>query len=63
MSKVRDEYRTTYIPSEDVTIVWQELYLDDEPLQTSLVGFYYGEPDEQSTKDFSNMPLTAQFLV
>lgn len=61
MPNVRYEFYTTYLPTEDITVVWQDLIVDNECIQRSLVGFYYGEPDEQSTENFSNMPLTAQF--
>lgn len=55
-----DNY-TTYLPSEDITIIWQDMWYEEECIQRSLVGFYYGEPDDKSTTDFSIMPFTAQF--
>lgn len=61
IKQLRYDNYTTYIRSEDITIVWQDMWFEDECIQRSLVGFYYGEPDARSTADFSNMPLTAQF--
>ena len=57
----RYETYTSYIPAEDITVVWQDMWYKDECIQRSLIGFYYGEPDNKTTPDYSNMPLTAQF--
>lgn len=46
MTNVTEKFRMSYIPEEDVTIVWQDLIVDDECVQTSLVGWYHGEPDD-----------------
>lgn len=56
------EYRTVYLHSEDITLVFQDLYLNGQQIQCTLTGFYYGEPDDKATEDFSVMPLTAQFF-
>jgi hypothetical protein len=61
IKQLRYDTYPTYIPTEDITVVWQDVWFEDDCIQRSLVGFYYGEPDESSTADFSNMPLTAQF--
>lgn len=60
---LRYDVYVSYIPQEDITVVWQDVWFEDTCFQRSLVGFYYGEPDERSTQDFSNMPLTAQLLI
>ena len=53
---------TNYIPEEDVTIVWQYINIEDcEFSQRTLVGWYYGEPDDRATEHYAQMPLTAQF--
>lgn len=62
IKSLRSEVYTTYMRSEDITVVWQNVWFENECMQRSLVGFYYGEPDERATKDFSTMPLTAQFF-
>lgn len=58
---LRYETETTYIAELDRTIIWREVYLGDEPVQTMLVGWYYGEPDEKSTETFSFFPLIATY--
>lgn len=58
---VRTEFHTSYVPADDVTIVWQNLLVGDELVQRQLVGWYCGEPDPAVTKQYTNMPLTAQF--
>lgn len=62
MSKVTTEITTNYIPGEDITIVWQLLYVDGENIQRTIVGWYHGEPDEKSTKDFSHLGVMGQYL-
>jgi hypothetical protein len=59
---IRYDTYPVYLPTEDITVVWQDMWFEEDCIQRSLVGFYYGEPDDESTKDFSNMPLTAQFF-
>lgn len=62
MSKITTEITTNYIPGEDITIVWQLLYVDGENIQRTLVGWYHGEPDENATKDFSHLTVMGQYL-
>lgn len=38
---------TTYAPETDMTFI-----LEDTPEYTRVVGFYYGHPDEESTRKF-----------
>lgn len=56
------EITTNYIPEEDITIIWQHMYLDNEPVQRSLIGWHFGETSEVEIKEYGNMPLTAQFF-
>lgn len=62
MPKVTAEITTNYIPDEDITIVWQLMYVGDENIQRTLVGWYHGEPDEESTKQFSHLNVMAQYF-
>ena len=55
------EIVTNYIPDEDITIVWQLLYVGEENIQRTLVGWYHGEPDERSTETFSHLGVMAQY--
>lgn len=59
---ITTEITTTYLPSEDVTVIWKHAYIYDECISRTIVGFYYGEPDEKSTETFSFQSLTAEFL-
>ena len=65
--KIYTEIETSYIPSDDITIVWQNMYKyvegeGDELIQRNLVGWYHGEPDDNTTPHYSNAPLTACFV-
>ena len=66
MPKIYTEIYTSYIPNEDITIVWQCMYQTDgktiECIQRALVGWYCGEPDDRVTPDYANMPLIGQYL-
>lgn len=65
--KIKVEYYCSYIPTEDKTIVWQDLIAIDnhdeqQLIQTALVGWYCGEPDDKVTKDYCSMPTIGQFI-
>lgn len=61
-TEVHTEIATNYIPDEDVTIVWQFLYVGEELIQRTLVGWYHGSPDEHGTEMFSRLGVMAQYL-
>lgn len=48
------EIFTTYAPNTDMTFILRETYSDKEKewVSTEVVGFYYGEPDDNSTQRF-----------
>ena len=58
---VRSKIETSYLPSDDITIIWKDLYVCDECVQRALVGFHYGETDAKATETFSFNPLIASF--
>ena len=58
---VSTEITTTYLPSEDVTVIWQHVYICRDTLQRAIIGWYYGEPNDAIVQQYSNMPLIAQF--
>ena len=62
MPTITTEIVTTYIPTEDITVVWQLLYVGDENIQRTIVGWYHGEPDDESTKTFSHLGVMAQYI-
>jgi hypothetical protein len=49
-------FRAIYIPVEDISVIFKEIYKDDEIKTREVVGFYHGEPDEYSTCLFLNSP-------
>lgn len=51
---------TVYAPAADITFIMRETTRDGEPVSTEVVGFYYGEPDEESTQHFIGK-LKAEF--
>lgn len=52
---------TAYAPHTDMTFIIEYIETDEvEPVQTSVVGWYYGEPDEESTQHFIGK-LTATY--
>lgn len=53
---------TSYIPGDDITIVWQKLYLNGVCIQRSITGWYYGEPNEECTHEYRYSTLNAQFF-
>jgi hypothetical protein len=47
------EIRAVYTPSEDMTFILREtMNTEGDPISTEVVGFYYGEPDDESTNYF-----------
>lgn len=44
---------TDHAPHMDITFIMEHLESDNgDPLRSSVVGWYYGEPDNESTKAF-----------
>lgn len=62
MKELNTEIYTTYVEGYDRTIVWQEMYLGDEHLQTAIVGWYYGKPSDEATKRYSDSSIIAQYF-
>lgn len=48
-----------YSESADITFIMQDLYSNNTLLSTEVIGFYYGSPDEQLTKQYTNDPIAA----
>jgi len=63
MENVCDVIRVTYIPSEDVSIIWRDLYVGDYIAETSIVGWYHGEPHDDATATFNFNSLTARYYL
>ena len=61
-SKVTDEVYGTYIPGEDKTAVWHDVYVDGELIVSQLVGWYCGEPDDKTTAEYSKSNNTGYYF-
>lgn len=57
---MRKDIYTTYAPSADITYIMCDTYEGEEIKSTEVVGWYYGEPDEESTKFYIGK-LTATY--
>ena len=50
---MRTEIYGIYQRNYDITFVMEEKFTnDDEPVSLEVVGFYYGEPDDELNKEF-----------
>lgn len=56
---VTDKVYATYIPQEDKTVVWHDVYVNDECILSQLTGWYCGEPCDSYTLDFDKSNNTA----
>lgn len=71
MTKLKKEVYTTYDAEFDRTIIWMDLYIEKEsrspadiqikPIQTAILGWYYGVPNATATEQFSNSTIIAQY--
>lgn len=46
------QYCATYAPDSDITFIVEDTMVNNECIQTQVVGFYYGKPDEELTKKY-----------
>ena len=54
--------RTCYAQSDDMTFICREEYdADGNAISTEVVGFYYGEPEDELTKIYADN-LRAEYL-
>lgn len=54
---------TSYIPDEDVTIVWQHINIPScDFQQIAIVGWYCGEPDDNLTEINSHNATVATLI-
>lgn len=59
---VRHHVYSTYIPGEDKTAVWRDIYVGDELISSQLTGWYCGEPDDKTTEEYSKPNSTGYYL-
>lgn len=48
----REYIYTAYSEEQDLTFIMQENTMSGKLLSVEVVGFYYGRPDEQATKQY-----------
>lgn len=53
---IREEFYTVFSPDGDMTFVMKDTFKGEEPISTEVIGFHYGEPDEDSIEDYKNKP-------
>lgn len=71
--RLRRDIHATYVEEVDCTVVWQYIYLeeerhgqpdlDHEPVQTTILGWYHGEPEDDATEHFSCSTLVADYYT
>ena len=50
---MQEEIYTAYAEYNDMTFILRDTLNDDgTPYRTEVIGFYYGEPDEENTRQF-----------
>ena len=67
MAKIYTEVNTSYIPDEDTTIIWQDMYKyvegeGDTHIQRALIGWYHGKPEDKYTAYHSQSTLNANYV-
>lgn len=56
------EIRTVYSASEDMTFILKEVTsANGDPISTEVVGFYYGEPNDEDIANYTGK-LKAEYL-
>lgn len=52
-----------YSSNGDITFLMEETWDGDQPIESEIVGFYYGEPNERDTKYFAHRGVLAKYDV
>ena len=56
-----NELYTVYAPSADITYIMRDTFrLNGDWESTAVIGWYYGEPDEENTRKYAGV-LTVYF--
>lgn len=59
---MKTEIIDTYAPDTDMTFILSEVYEENgDPVSVEVVGFYYGKPSDELTKEFTGK-LKADFV-
>lgn len=57
---MKKEIYTVHGENDDLTFIMEDTYIDDKCYSTECVGFYFGAPDEELTKQYYGK-LKAEF--
>lgn len=57
---MKKELIAMYVREYDKTIIFEHTYKDGECIRIELVGWYYGEPNQEDTKNFANRNYVAE---
>lgn len=55
VKKMNNEIKQTfevYSTAYDITTIFEDTFLGEHLISTEVVGFYFGEPNEEATKQF-----------
>lgn len=59
---MKTEITDTYAPDTDMTFILREISDENgDPISTEVIGFYYGKPSDDLTKEFAGK-LKANFI-
>lgn len=50
-----------YSENGDITFLMEEIWDGEDPVESKVVGFYYGEPNEEDTKYFAHRGVIAKY--
>lgn len=69
--RLKKDVFATYIEDIDCTVVWQDLWLEEErhgqpdlemePVQRVILGWYFGKPNKAETEHYSMSTTVAQY--
>ena len=51
---MRKEYYTAYSNETDMTFILEDVFENDTLVSTTVTGFYFGSPDEESTEKYKH---------
>lgn len=60
MKKIEKNIENVYCKSTDITFIMEHTYVNNELKKIEVKGFYFGEPNEEDTKEFYNK-ISAKF--
>lgn len=59
---MKEEIYTVYASNDDMTFIMKDTFDGEEIKSTEVIGWYYGEPNDEETKYFSGK-LKGEYLT